>query len=505
MIDKVLSFVKKYHMIEQGEHILAGVSGGADSVCLLLVLETLRNQYDCKITVVHVEHGIRGISSMADAAFVKALCEEKNIPCRIFHCDAVAYADERGMSLEEGARELRYDFFRQTGLEVGADKIAVAHNQNDSAETLLFHLARGTGLRGMCGIAPIRDNIIRPLLCVDRKSIEAFLEEQGQDYCTDITNFETEYSRNKIRHQVLPVLENVNSRAVAHMYRSTEYVWEAVSLLDELVQQAESSCVEMRKTEREMVVAESQAAGIETTTSHYYFIRDSIMCQRPLIQKMLILKLMGACAGSEKDISDVHVTQILKLFDGQVGKYVMLPYQMEARRNYDGVTIRKVEKAGGKGTAEQNKVQEMPVTQKMSVTLDTSTKWQVKPDTTMELSEYGWLISTRIIDKRVKKQEIPKKAYTKWFDYDKIKGTLLLRKRCQGDYIIIDSKGGKQSLKKYFINEKVLAAERDRVLLLADEAHVLWIVGHRISEEYKVTEDTKRILEIQISGGNINE
>ena len=188
MIQQVLSFVQQHHMIEKGQHILVGVSGGADSVCLLLVLKKLQEYYDCQITVVHVEHGIRGDDSLRDAEFVKKMCEKHRLECKIYYCDALAFSKEQGMSLEEGARELRYQYFRKIKEELQADKIAIAHNQNDCAETLLFHLARGSGLRGMCGIAPVREEIIRPLLCVSREQIEAFLKQEQQEFCIDATN-----------------------------------------------------------------------------------------------------------------------------------------------------------------------------------------------------------------------------------------------------------------------------------------------------------------------------
>ena len=156
MIQQVLSFIESHHMIESREHILVGVSGGADSVCLLRILDVFRKKWDCRLSVIHIEHGIRGEESIQDAEFVKTLCETYKIPCYVYACDVIKFAKERKMSVEEGARELRYQYFEQARKELNADKIAVAHNQNDSAETLIFHMIRGTGLGGMCGIAPVR-------------------------------------------------------------------------------------------------------------------------------------------------------------------------------------------------------------------------------------------------------------------------------------------------------------------------------------------------------------
>ena len=460
MIQKVLSFVKQYHMIEQNEHILAGVSGGADSVCLLIILMRLREIYGCRVTVAHVEHGIRGIDSLKDAAFVESLCDKLGVACYVYHCDAASFSREQGMSLEEGARELRYRYFNQLKKQLSADKIAVAHNQNDSAETLLFHMVRGAGLKGMCGIVPVRDNIIRPLLCVGRDEIEAFLQAEQQEFCTDVTNLSTEYSRNKIRHQVLPVLNEINEKAVAHLYRSTEYMTEALALVEQLADDAGKEC----RTEN--------------------LLKDRVLDQPILVQKTMAQELLYEYAERKKDISEVHVNQILELFRHQTGKKIMLPYGLYAVRGYDGVYIQKHQNA-----------QQEEVMQKV----------ELLPGTTWGYEESGWSISSRIFQKTEENREIPKKTYTKWFDYDKIKNTIWLRRRCWGDYLCIDSRGRTQLLKKYFINEKIPARDRDKVPVLADGSHIIWVIGYRISEAYKVTNNTTRILEVQVNGGSIHE
>ena len=243
MLKKIAAFVEQHQMLLRGDHVLAGVSGGADSVCLLLVLLELQKEYRLTLTVVHVEHGIRGEDSRRDAAFVESLCARLGVELKVFYEDAVAFSKEHGMTLEEGARELRYTRFSEVLNKDGANRIAVAHNQNDSGETLLFHLARGSGLKGMCGIVPVRGKVIRPLLCVSRREIEDFLRERGQEFCTDATNLDILYSRNKIRHQVLPLLTEINAQAVEHLYQSARYVSEAVELVEELVQKARARCV----------------------------------------------------------------------------------------------------------------------------------------------------------------------------------------------------------------------------------------------------------------------
>ena len=242
MLKKVKNFIEQHHMIEAGEKILAGVSGGADSVCLLLLLAKLQEPLGFTLAAVHVEHGIRGEESLADAAFTERLCRDLGIPCRRYSVRAAEYARERGLSLEEAARELRYGCFRQACREEGAGKTAVAHHGGDSAETMLFHLARGTGIRGLGGIAPSIQmdgmQVIRPLLCLTRQEIEGWLREQEQDFCVDATNADVHYARNRIRREVLPGLCRVNSQAIAHMMNTAGQLREISEFLEEAAQQA---------------------------------------------------------------------------------------------------------------------------------------------------------------------------------------------------------------------------------------------------------------------------
>ena len=217
ILQKMLSFMEKYHMLDGCKTLVIGVSGGADSVCLLLLLEKVCKERGILPVVVHIEHGIRGKESLSDAAFVENLCKQKDILFHRFSYAVEKIAKESGESTEEAGRRLRYDTFFQVAEQYEQAKIAVAHNENDQAETVLFHLARGSGIKGMGGIPPVRGNIIRPLLGVSRAEIEQYLKEAGQPYCTDSTNALDIYARNRIRHEALPSLNGVNAQAVSHI------------------------------------------------------------------------------------------------------------------------------------------------------------------------------------------------------------------------------------------------------------------------------------------------
>ena len=227
MYHTILQYCKKEKLIEKEDYILAGVSGGADSVCMLLVLKRLQKEIGFSLEAVHIEHGIRGIESENDAVFVTELCEKNNIPLQVFSVRAKEFAKEKKIGLEEAARILRYDCYIKAAKKIANQnvKVALAHHADDNAETILFQMVRGSGIDGLSGIAPRRrlaegSEVIRPLLSVTRAEIEEYLKDAGQKYCVDSTNQDVAYSRNRIRHEVLPLLECVNTKAIAHMNQS---------------------------------------------------------------------------------------------------------------------------------------------------------------------------------------------------------------------------------------------------------------------------------------------
>ncbi len=479
MQKKVRNFMEEYHMVEREETILAAVSGGADSLCLLMLLHALCGEMGYALRVVHVEHGIRGEASLHDARFVEEICAKYKIPCRIYHCQTLDYAREKKLSVEEAARKLRYQLFREAAEEFGADKIAVAHNQNDCAETMLFHLARGSGLQGLCGILPVRGRIIRPLLCLAREEIEAYLEQSGQEFCTDETNMQLMYTRNKIRHQILPLLTQVNDNAVFHMNQAANVVAEAVELVEGL----------------RLLAAEKYVCA----SAECVCVSQKLLEEPPLIAREVLRSVLAQTAGSSKDIQRIHVQQLYDLFARQNGKVAELPYKMRAQRTYEGIML-------WKGRAQKLRNAAAPGAESRAAAESISDSVQLVSLTlpiggSLAVPSYGYEISTRLLEKIPQNEEIPKKIYTKWFDYDKIKGTTRLKTRQEQDYLIINTEGSRKKIKKYFIDEKIPVYLRDQILLLADDTHVLWVIGYRISEDVKVTEHTKRILEIRVNGG----
>ena len=231
MLSKVKDYIKKHKLLSLSDLYIVALSGGADSVALLLLLDEM----GYKVHALHCNFHLRGEESDRDERFCEDLCLKKNIPFHRIHFDTLMYAETHKMSVEMAARELRYRYFEQLRKDIGAEGICVAHHQDDTVETVLLNLVRGTGLRGLTGIQPRNGAILRPLLCVTRAEIEAYLATKQQDYVTDSTNLETDFVRNKIRLQVVPLLRQLNPAVSENIVRTAEHLTEAQKVLDIVV------------------------------------------------------------------------------------------------------------------------------------------------------------------------------------------------------------------------------------------------------------------------------
>lgn len=239
MINKFLSTVNKYNMLSAGDRVLLAVSGGADSVVMLMLFIEAAKKLSFSIEVAHVEHGIRGEASVCDAQFVKSLCEKYNVRFSMLSINAPAEAKTAGMSVEEYSRKRRYEFFDS----FEADKIATAHNADDNAETLVFRLARGSGLNGAASIPPVRGKIIRPLIECSAEEIRAYANKNNIEYRVDSTNTDNKYTRNYIRNIVIPSLKNINSSAPEHLNEFISDASEVNEYMNEVSENAASECV----------------------------------------------------------------------------------------------------------------------------------------------------------------------------------------------------------------------------------------------------------------------
>lgn len=234
MLKKIAHFIEQHKLLSKGKKYIVALSGGADSVCLLLVLQRLG--YD--VEAAHCNFRLRGEEADRDEQFCIQLCKKHNIRIHLVHFDTNFYAVSHKISIEMAARELRYSYFENLRRDIGADAVCVAHHQNDCAETVILNLVRGTGIQGLAGIQPKRDNIVRPMLCVSRDEIEAFLTEEGQNYVTDSTNLDDLYVRNKIRLSIIPMMEEINPAAVQNIVKTAIRLREANRVFDHSIEEA---------------------------------------------------------------------------------------------------------------------------------------------------------------------------------------------------------------------------------------------------------------------------
>ena len=462
MENKVLNYIKENKMIKAGETVVVGVSGGADSVCLLHMLLKHKETLGIKLLVVHVHHGIRGESADRDASFVEELCGRFNLPFFLYKYNIPEFAKKEGMSTEEAGRYARYEAFDKCLKENGVEdmgKIAVAHNKDDSAETVLLNLFRGAGIKGLKGIVPLRDRIIRPVLCLDRGEIERYLQENNLEYITDETNLTEEYTRNKIRLNILPLIKSdINEKAVEHIENTAMNL----GLIDDYM---ECQC----KLEYDRLV-EERADGL--------FISKGFAELHKAMQGQLIKNCLYKVAKKRKDISTVHISSVVDLFHMEVGKCVNLPYKMIAKRQYEGVDIYIQKKY-------DNKKRDLTY----AINIQGEGEYVFENETVSA--------SLKIHRDSYKEWIFIENIYTKWIRCDIIKGNLQLRTRKAGDYIVVDSKGSKKKLKDYFIDLKIPREERDSILLLANGNEIVWIIGYRLNWNYRVTSELQNIYKLE--------
>ena len=469
--EKVFAFIKEYDMLSPGDKVVAGVSGGADSVCLLSVLREWSRRYGLELAVVHVHHGIRE-EAEEDLQFVEKLCGRYGVPFYAERADVPALAIRWQCGEEEAGRRFRYEAFERIADRIGAGRIAVAHNLNDLSETMLFHLFRGSGIRGLSGIPAVRGKVIRPLLCVERGEIEAYLEELGQDFCRDGTNEKDDYTRNRIRHHVLPyVEENIVSGCVQHMGQTARLLAETEDYLTGQTKEAYACCVTKL----------SAADGGTADVPGYALDCSAFAGLHTAIQKRLLYELILRLSPGAKDITGAHVAALMELLLREGNRQVHLPFGIRAQRIYNRVELKVPEEIGEEETR----------TTKMEEQLEFSV-----------LSRQGMSENSEKIPL------FPQNEYTKWFDYDKMKKSPIVRTREAGDYLTICDAQGRlchKKLKEYMVNAKIPAADRDKIPVLAEGSHVIWLVGYRISEYYKVTEQTEHILQVRWKGNRERE
>ncbi len=452
MEQKVLEYMKKHHMVEVGDRVLIGLSGGADSAALFHILRQYQQTYGYELLAVHVNHGLRGKEALRDQEFVMELCRLYQVPCEVVEMPVQQMAEKGKMSLEEAGREARREVFQRLAGKWKCSKLALAHHKNDQAETMLHHLARGTGLAGLAGLLPADGFRIRPLLCLERREIDHYLQERGWAHVEDSSNRDDQYTRNRIRHELLAgMTERVNKKAVEHMAMTANILRQTDSYLEKQGREL------LRKYQKQNFLEE--AFFREDPVPVYYGLR------------VFLSSLFQV-----RDMTTSHYEALQGWTGMQVGKVLQLPHKICARREYRGVLFYRE-----RTYAETEEEFFIPL--------------HIPGVTSCGEMEFRCRIFKNFF------QQIPQKTYTKWFDYDKIKDTVVIRNRQPGDYLVVNASGGRKKLKEYLIDCKVPREKRGQIILAAQGQEILWAVGLRLNEAYKVGPDTREVLEIVYEGG----
>ena len=457
MYKKVMSYIKDNNLIKSGDKVLVALSGGPDSVCLLNILYNLKAELNIEIGAAHLNHLLRDKDAFEDEEYVKTLCKSLDIPCFVKRVDINKYSKDKKMSSEMAGRDARYNFFDDIVKDEGYTKIATAHNANDQAETILFRLMRGSGIEGLCGIKVRRNKIIRPILCLSRKEVEEYIEINNLKPRIDKTNFEKIYNRNKIRLDMIPYIkENFNEDIIQTLNRMSVLLQKDNEFIENSARSFyEKHCIEQ---------------------SDYFIIKKEMFDNKEAVVTRVIRYALTNFSKTHYDFEMKHIYEICNLAKNNSGKAIDLPNKIYAENIYGDIYIK-----------ERININNIDVKQEIVVNKNEINGKKIFFDN--ENIEFSVLKNDSNLD-------LNQNNFIKYFDFDKINDSISLRKRKNGDKIIPLGMKGSKKIKDLFIDMKVPKEERDCIPLLCFDENISWIVGIRVSEEYKITNKTKNILRV---------
>ncbi|MBI5789259.1 MAG: tRNA lysidine(34) synthetase TilS [Candidatus Schekmanbacteria bacterium] len=463
LFSSAVKTIEKYQLIKQDDSIVIAISGGADSVALFHFLAELKSCLNLRLHAAHLNHKLRGKESDNDAEFVRQLAQQHQIPYTL-HAENIAVKSKQNkLSLQAAARKYRYRFLRLVAQTQKANKIALAHNAEDQAETMILRLLRGSGPEGLRGIQPQNGLLIRPFLETTRREIEEYLNKQHYVYRTDSSNQETKYLRNKLRHELMPVLlKDYNPRLQTNLKQLADILYE-----EDLFWR---------------VYTNNQLVMVLLYQDSEHVILDSRVLRTlpAALQRRLCRLAIERLAGHLQAVSFIHIRQILDLVQKDAGeKIIHLPRNIYVIKQYETLEIR------------QSRPQSAPG----------GNEYALSVPGISELGDLGLKIEAQIaavgeLAPNFTHKTTPKLCY---LDYDQIKEPLLIRTRCLGDRFQPLGMDQDKKLKNFLIDSKVPQSQRDGMPLLVSGGEIVWVIGFRISEKYKVTADSKRILCLKVT------
>lgn len=432
-ISKVREFVYEHQLLEDDSEIIIGVSGGADSMALLDILIQLG--YEC--IVAHCNFHLRGDESNRDSQFVKNYCQKHEIKFTSIDFDTFGYMEEHSISLEMAARDLRYKWFEETRIKYNADKIAIAHHRDDSIETVLINLIRGTGIKGLTGISASNGNIVRPLLCLSRSEIIEYLAENKIEFVTDSTNNENEYIRNKIRLDIIPLLQTINPSVTKTIQKTSENLSSVEKIYNQSISQSKQRIFSQDRINVDLLLKENEP-------------------------KTVLFEILNPY-GFNSDI----VQDIFSAAKGISGKiFYSENYVLVKDRNYF-ILKEKVE------------------TNNTIYYIEEGT-FNINYPLKLNIEVYENSPSSSI----VKNKDII------YLDKNKLSFPLTIRKWQKGDKFVPFGMKGSKKISDYFSDNKFSIIDKKNVWLLCSDDKVVWIIGERTDERFRITSNTKTILKI---------
>ncbi len=483
-LDKVMDCIQKYEMIGHDDAVLIGVSGGIDSITLLYSLYFLKDDLKCSLVVAHANHGLRGEQSDREAEFVRKIAGDLKLPSAIEKIDVLGYMAEKGLSKQVAARELRYAFFEKAARQYSANKIALGHNADDQAETVLMRLLRGSGAKGIAGIKPVRDGkIIRPLIEISRDEIIEFVKEKELKYVEDSSNLEPYYLRNKIRLNLIPLLkEEYNPNIVETLREVSEIIKDEDEFLESYCSTILSDIIQSKGNE---------AIEIDTLKLKNFHIA---------IRRRILRVALKMLKGDLLKISAIHIEGILNSINkGFSGKSLNLPDVIQAIYEYGKLRFKIQDSRFKVNKIEFDVPLKIPGEAVLSKPKYKFATEIISPEEFHRDSSVAPLLQNDDL-KRCHSERSEESKFTAFFDMDKIKGALRVRNRIEGDIFHPSGMKGSKKLKEFFIDEKIPRRERNSIPLIVSGNTILWIVGKRVAEDGKVDDNTKRILKISVTG-----
>lgn len=454
---RFLKFIKEKNIIKSGDKILVGLSGGPDSVCMLSLLCSIREEEEIEVAAAHINHMLRGEEADKDEEYSKRLCESLGVRFFSKRIDINKYVLETGKSSELAGREARYDFFNEIINKINFNKIATAHNANDQAETILMRIMRGTGLEGLGGIPVEREGkYIRPILFMKREEVEQYCKENNLTPHIDATNLERIYSRNKVRLDILPYMKNnFNPNIVETINRMALLLQDDNEFIEGEVSKAyKDNCFEKEN-------------GI-VISKNLFNIHSAIVTR-------VIRKALFTINKSNYDMEMKNIEDIIELSNLGTNKRVDLPKDIYAENVYGDIIIRKKEYI-------KNKLSNELILNKKDILHN-------------EVIFDEYILNFDVVNNKDIKQE--NNEFIKKFDYDKI-NNVTIRYRKDGDRITPLGMKGSKKLKDIFIDMKIPKEKRDEIPLIQFNDDISWIVGIKMSDKFKITKETKHILKVSV-------